>query len=306
MDIYSEPFFGPEHMAMPLCCVPGREAEAYAVVAEIDDWRYYPAEFLRLPAELINASQMRLLHWKATELLDPSRYDGSQPRRLMYKNVDIPLRYSHVPKVDDTTLDMRQATLISSMVEDGTHRPALDLDFPARLWRCGSSAFLWMDPRSPALDYHGFDMVFEADRAMSALGLHRVAQPPRRMADQSAVGHSAFSLGPLWAGSFEDLVAAAETVTRVSGYSDAPEGGVWYEVEGDALVVPSTSWFHFYSDHLVNPDDYRMAVHVAAACGILNPGFANGMEDRGFTSLRSPGLLKKPAPEPMDVDDIPF
>lgn len=301
-----EGFFGPEHMAMPLYCRPGREREAYDTVADIDDWNYYVAELIRVPAEMVYASQIRVLRWKAADLFDPSFMPADAPRRLMYKNVDIQLRYSHVEKVDDTTLDMTSATLISSLCEDGVQRPALDLDFPARLWRDGGRFWLWMDPRSPALDYHGPDMLFEADRAMSAMGLHRSSCRPDRMVACDAVGQAAAALGPFWTGSFEGLVATARALNPLAGAQPVPEGGVWYAVEGDAVVVPSTSWFHFYSDHAVSTRDYLLAVHAAAGCGVLNPGFANGMQDRGFTSLRSPGLLKVTCSEPMEADKVPF
>ncbi len=300
-----EPFFGPEHAAAPLHCIPGREQEAYAVVADVDEWNCYVAELLRLPVEVIGPSQMRIARWKAAELFEPSRLPADAPRRLMYRNVDIPVRYSHIEKVDDTTLDMRRATLISSMREDGSQQPALDLDFPTWLWRDGSRFWLQMYPKSPALDYHGPDMLFEADRALALMGLHRSSGRPDLMVDCAPVGHSAFMLGPVWGGSFEDLIAAARTVTPLSGVSEPPADGVWYEVEGDAVVVPSTSWYHLYTDRTLTTSEYRMAVHVAAGCGVLNPGFANGMEDRGFTSLRSPGLLKKD-PGPLPFDDIPF
>lgn len=291
-------------LGSPVFCRSGRSEEAYRLLCEADDWGYHLVELLRSHPDHVILANLRRLRWHAADLFDRSKLPDRSPERIMYTNVDIPLKYSHAAKVENTTMSLRDAVLISSMREDGSHSPALDLDYEAELWR-DSSGSLWlrMLPQSPAIEYHGRDIVYEADRAMGAMGLTRCSPPAGLLRPCAPEGHASFMLGPAWEGSFEALVASSRIITPRVMPQPAPLQGVWYEVEGDAHLIPSTSWHHLYIEKRMTEARYWSAVQVAAACGILNPGFANGMGERGFTSLRSPGLVKAPL---MPVDDIPF
>lgn len=296
----------------PLWCPPGREAELVHILCELDDYNAITID------ELLNiipgyegrvTTELRTLSWRARELLEPRKLAGVLPEQILLTQVDLT---SYVGKqlLSISVNTVESCVLVSSLREDGTHIPSLDLDYPAHLYEDESDTlWLHLTPASPALDYHGQQAVRWADRAFAALGMHRSEQPEGTLYSRETYGQVADALGGKWTGSFSSLWTAVHALEQPQ--KRTPEdGGYWYRLEDEALLIPSTSWHHLYLDRPMDSETYLAAVDALAACGILNPGFANGSRDRGFTSLRRPGLRKPPPWRPLEhdgeLDDIPF
>jgi hypothetical protein len=288
----------------PLWC-RGDARDAAAFCDVLDQFGLTPHEILDLFDPDASSYSIEVLWWwKAARLFSPDRLTGRQPRRLLYTQVDLSRGYSDTRPIERVTSQTAETILVSSLHTDGTHRSALDLDYPARLGHTDTGTYLWLEPSSPALDYHGKGAIDWADRAMAVLGLHRTGRPAGTFwEDHEAHGRVAFALAGGWNQPFETLLEAAQTV-ETTRRCQIPDGGVWYQVQGDAHLIPSTSWWHLYLDTTVEHDTYLRAIDVCAGAGLLNPGFANGTRDRGFSSLRRPGLLKTPV-TPFS-DDMPF
>lgn len=303
MDQEAENHEGAPSIPYPVHCRRGREQDLFDALHSADEWAWGWKELLETDIGMIRVSDLVLARHIIAE--STGMGDPQGPRRLMYRWVDVPVRYTRI-FVHDVTSTMREAGLISSMLDDGSHKPALDLDYPAELWE-DSRGQLWLraEPESPALDYHGHDMLYEADRAMRAIGLERKEPREHMMRSRRPQGRLMARLGENWDGSYEQLSEIAHNLAESSSLQQVPEGGVWYKVEGEAQLVPSTSWSHLYLDINLTAATYEPALRAIAGCGLLNPGFVNAIEDRRFTSLRRPGM-KKPDKQPLPVDDIPF
>jgi hypothetical protein len=290
----------------PLWC-RGDARDAAAFCDVLDQFGLTPHETLDLfDPDASSYSTEVLWWWKAARLFSPDRLTGRQPRRLLYTQVDLSRGYSDTRPIERVTSQTAETILVSSLHTDGTHRSALDLDYPARLGHTDTGTYLWLEPSSPALDYHGKGAIDWADRAMAALGLHRAARPEGGWwEDHEARGRAVAALAATWQQPLEPLLDACTAIEKTRR-TPLPDGGVWYQVHGGAWLIPSTSWWHLYLDTTLESATYLAAVDVAAAAGLLNPGFANGARERGFTSLRRPGL-RKPRTVPFDdTDDIPF
>lgn len=299
----------------PMVCASGREREAYRLLSQLAkyDWTLEELDiamsFPRVETDVLVA------HWQACELFAPRRLAGRTPDRMLLTEVDLSINYAAFPELGLTSSELRDAILVSSRCLDGLHRPALDLDFPVALLEDAAGVqWLWLDPSSSrAVQYHGPQAVVWADRAMAAVGLVRsggpAAGPSGTLSDLAPLGRMADGMAHGWCSSFESLW---QTLVHLEPASRGvrPEGGVWYRVEGRAQLVPSTSWWHLYTDVALETGTYLDVLDALAACGILNSGFALASRVRGFSSLRRPGLRKPPhVPvvfEPADLDDIPF
>jgi hypothetical protein len=302
---------GASTLRAPAWCPPGRERELIDLLAELDEYNDVTIDELlhTLPHYTGRVETgLRRLSWRARQLLAPTLLEGRTPSMILLTQVDLTTYTSRqLLSISVDTVD--GCVLVSSLREDGSHTPALDLDYPAGLYQDRHGGhWLNLHPASPAIEYHGTCAIDWADRAMAAIGLTRVSgRPPGPLVDLTPYGQVANALGNTWTECFENLwhvTATLETPTR----ADPKNTGVWYQVDGQALLVPSTSWWHLYLDRPIDQDTYLRAVDALAACGLLNPGFANGSRDRGFTSLRRPGLKKIPPFrwDPVDPDAIPF
>ena len=283
----------------------GDAAEAYRLLDGLP-FGLTPHELLEMlgPEESILSNDI-LLWWQAARMFSPHLLEGREPHRLLYTQVDLSRSYSDRRPLERVTQRTADTILVSSMRRDGSHQPALDLDYPARLGEAQGATHLWLDPTSPAIEYHGPDAIDWADRAMAAFGLERCDRPAGdTWNERTHMGHSIASLAAGWLQPIETLLCSAASLDEPR-QAALPEGGVFYRVHGSAWLVPSTSWWHLYTDTTLDAATYLAAVDAAAAGGLLNPGFANAARDRGFTSLRRPGLNKPPAAVRTD-DDIPF
>jgi hypothetical protein len=294
---------------MPLWCAGDPQA-AIKLLDRLSEYDYTPADVLNhIDPDTCGYSLQTLWWWETARLFDPARLTGRTPRRLLYTRVDLSAGYNDRRPIERVTNTVSDTVLISSMRTDGSHQPALDLDYPSRLGRTDDGVLrLWLDPRSPALDYHGPDAINWADRALDAIGLTRSPRPTgTHWNDRSARGHLTAGLAATWQQPFETLLDATATLED-DQRNPLPDGGVWYEIAGDAWLIPSTTWWHLYLDTTVTESTYIAAVDAAAAAGLLNPGFANASRERGFTSLRRPGLRKEPRLRqlPTPEEDIPF
>lgn len=297
----------PEHTwRAALWCTPGRIGEALDLLHELDDFSWSVAELLdQVDPDNSRWSVEILWWWQAATLFNPVLARERTARRLLYTQVDLSLGYSDLRPIERACNVVSDTVLVSSCRADGVHQPALDIDYPARLGRIGETAWLWLEPASPALDYHGAGAIDWADAAMAALGLERCSRPAAtHWLDLRPHGRAVAGLAAAWQQDFETLLDAAAAVEH-SELTPVPEGGVWYQVHGNAWLIPSTSWWHLYLDRELPRTRYLAAVDAAAACGLLNPGFANACRDRGYTSLRRPGLHKPPK-SPTAPEDIPF
>lgn len=283
----------------------GDAAEAYRYLDSLP-YGHTPHELLDLlDPEVSTLSNDVLLWWQAARIFSPDRLAGREPHRLLYTQVDLSRSYSDRRPIERVTQRTGDTVLVSSMRCDSSHQPALDLDYPARLGDTNGATYLWLDPASPALDYHGPGAIDWADRAMSAFGLDRTGRPAGSMWDERThMGHSIASLATGWLQPIETLLHSVDSLEEPRRTA-LPEGGVWYRVRNSAWLVPSTSWWHLYTDTTLEAATYLAAVDASAAAGLLNPGFANASRDRGFTSLRRPGL-HKPSTDATTFDDIPF
>lgn len=296
-------------MRAPARCVPGRERDAYDLLVELDDYSITVDELMHeIPKyEGPVVSDLRLMSWTARECFAPELLAEITPNRLMITRVDLST-YTDRQLHSVTIGTIADSVLVSSLREDGVQQPALDLDYPAGLYKDqDGGVWLNLQVNSPAVDYHGPEAVDWADRAMAFIGLHRAAgRPTGPLKDLSPYGRVAGALGETWGGTFETLWASALNLEYPQDI--APQDiGTWYRVSCDAAIVPSTSWWHLYLSTELPTGQYLQAINTLAACGILNPGFANGSLNRGFTSLRRPGLKKPPViPYPEQDDSILF
>jgi hypothetical protein len=292
-----------------MVCVRGREREAYELLGQLDEFGWTLADLDMAMSFPRVATDAAMAHWRACELFAPERLAGRMAERLLLTDVDLSINYSVFPDIGLSSSDLGAAVLVSSQCVDGSHRPALDLDFPAALFAdAAGGQWLWLDPAGHAIDYHGPEAINWADRAMAAVGLVRSSGPQGPLEDLAPLGRTAAQMASGWSGSFETLWQTLEHL-EPTVRATRPDGGVWYQAQGRAQLVPSTSWWHLYTDVTLDAESYLSALDVLAACGILNSGFALASRTRRFSSLRTPGLLKPPPlpyPVSMDVDDIPF
>lgn len=294
----------------PLACVSGREREAYELLCRLDEADWTLADLDMAMSFPRIATEAAVAHWRACELFAPSRLEGRTPERLLLTDVDLSINYEVFPDIGLTSAELLAAVLVSSQRVDGTHCPALDLDFPVSLMEDAQKVqWVWMEPSSHATEYHGKEAIDWADRAMAAMGLVRSEGPTGPVADRVPLGRTAARMAAGWAGNIETLWQTLEHL-EPKPPTPHPDGGVWYRVSSHAQLVPSTTWWHLYTDTVLDAETYLSALDALAGCGIVNPGFALASRMRGFSSLRRPGL-HKPERIPvrfdvLELDDIQF
>lgn len=64
----------------------------------------------------------------------------------------------------------------------------------------------------------------------------------------------------------------------------------------NCMVLPSSTPgnFHLYIDHILTKDQYFRLLDLLGEIGILEDGFVNASKERGYSSLRKPGVKKLP------------
>lgn len=91
--------------------------------------------------------------------------------------------------------------------------------------------------------------------------------------------------------------------------SEAAEG--WHfpliDIDMECALIPSTTpgHYHLYIDRPMRFDNYVKLLNVMRDVGIVQPGFADGTEKRGYGSLRMPHIKKEEPPIVFaDLDTI--
>lgn len=109
----------------------------------------------------------------------------------------------------------------------------------------------------------------------------------------------------------EDLAEAQVTTSLVAATWDpacpaAPMHRPVLDLDFPAQLIPSSTpgHFHLYLDREVEHEKYMRLLDALADCGLLEDGYRNASQDRGYTAVRLP-WVKKPEPGPETEDPFP-
>lgn len=199
-----------------------------------------------------------------------------------------------------------KSTLVTSLCDDGLHRPAIDVDVPACVTRLDSRLVLWVDMRTTRRRFRRLLETFSTLGLSPAVSL-KLSKRSRvemfRRASEKTLNFAppwstCISLSGEFLGSFDELLNAgkelSEGVTFTSPKSMENPWPIPLVDATEIFLAPSSTegHSHLYMEKPLEWLPYVEMLEVMVACSIVEPGYLGASMARSATNLRRPGYFK--------------